>query len=97
MKKKYYCILGFLTGFANGFFGSGGGLIAVPLLKKTELNAHESHASSLAITLPLSMISIILYLKSGSMSFSNTLLYIPAGLLGAVVGGLFFKKSYNFV
>ena len=37
MKKKgkvFYSFLGALTGFANGLFGSGGGIIAVPMLEK---------------------------------------------------------------
>lgn len=92
MKKIYYYILGAITGFTNGIFGSGGGLIAVPLLEKTELNCQESHATSIAITLPLSIISSYFYLKSGNLALFDALKFIPAGIVGAIAGGFFLKR-----
>jgi len=94
-KKFYFYILGLITGFANGFFGSGGGLIAVPLLEKTDLNCQKSHATSIAITLPLSIISAFIYLKSGHLELSDATKYLPAGFLGAIIGGIFLKKIPN--
>lgn len=92
MKKFHFWLLGIVTGFVNGIFGSGGGIIAVPMLKRTGLDAKKSHATSLALTLPLSIVSVILYGSKGSLPLSDVLpLFIP-GLSGAAVGGLLLKK-----
>ena len=38
-------LIGIITGFANGLFGSGGGTIAVPCMEKfLGVDAHKSHA-----------------------------------------------------
>ena len=57
MKKIYFYILGAVTGAVNGIFGSGGGVVAVPMLNGAGIEAKKSHATSLALTLPLSVIS----------------------------------------
>ncbi len=95
MKKFNFYLLGILTGLANGLFGSGGGMIAVPLLEKSELDCQKSHATSIAITLTFSIISSIIYLKSGELKISDAIKYVPAGLLGAITGAVFLKKIPN--
>ena len=95
MKKFNFYLLGILTGLANGLFGSGGGMIAVPLLEKSELDCQKSHATSIAITLTFSIISSFIYYKSGGLKFSDAMKYVPAGLLGAIAGAIFLKKIPN--
>lgn len=56
-KKLYFYILGTVTGLCNGLFGSGGGIAAVPMLQKGGVDVKKSHATSLALTLPLSVVS----------------------------------------
>lgn len=93
MKKKsrlYFSFLGALTGFANGLFGSGGGIIAVPMLEKADIEQKKSHATSLALTLPLSVISSFFYTNDETLKTALPL--IPFGLAGAVLGCLFLKK-----
>ena len=98
MKKFYFYILGIVTGFANGLFGSGGGIIAVPMLERAGLEQKKSHATSISITLPLSIVSAIFYSCKGTFNFSETWPLIPAGLIGAVIGSIFLKKiSNNFL
>ncbi len=87
--------MGTLTGFLNGFFGSGGGLIAVPLLKKAGTEQKKAHATSIALTLPLSIISTIVYCSKGNIDFSLAMKYIPAGFVGAIIGGILLKKISN--
>lgn len=92
MKKFHFWLLGIVTGFVNGIFGSGGGILAVPMLKKAGLDPKKSHATSLAITLPLSIVSVILYGSKGSLPWSDVFpLFIP-GLSGAIVGGFILKR-----
>jgi len=95
LKKFYFYLLGAITGLANGIFGSGGGMIAVPLLEKANLNPQKSHATAIAITLPLSIISAYIYFKNGHINLNDALKYLPAGLIGAIVGGIFLKKIPN--
>lgn len=93
--KAYYYIVGGITGIANGLFGSGGGMLSVPLLENTGLEAKKAHASSIAITLPLSLISTIIYSVKGHIDYSLALKFIPLGLLGAIIGSKLLKKISN--
>lgn len=83
---------GLVIGIVNGVFGAGGGIIAVPLLEKNGLEAHRAHASSVAVILPLSVFSLILYLIGGRLHFSDGLPYILPGLVGALLGTAALKK-----
>ena len=49
-KNMIMALLGLVTGIANGFFGSGGGIVAAPMLKKPGPEPKKAHACSLAIT-----------------------------------------------
>lgn len=59
MKNKILpCIIGIITGIANGFLGSGGGTVVVPCLEKfMKTEPHKAHATAIAIILPLTVIS----------------------------------------
>lgn len=86
LKKTIGCVAGAVTGFLNGFFGAGGGMAAVPMLKMSGLKTVKAHATSLMMMLPLSMASGWFYLQSGRFRFQDVLVYIPGGIVGAVVG-----------
>ena len=89
-------IIGSLSGFLNGMFGSGGGLIAVPLLEKlSNAEPKKAHATSVSIILPLSVISAFLYLNHGHLDIYTALKYVPFGILGAIIGGWLLKKFSN--
>ncbi len=92
MTKDILGLLGAVTGFANGLFGSGGGIIAVPMLKKTGLEVKKAHACSLAVTLPLSVVSAVMYLWENSVNVNQTLILIPFGMAGAVAGCFCMKR-----
>lgn len=86
---------GFLSGTAagllNGLFGSGGGTVLVPLLKKGGLPAQNAHAVSVAVILPISLFSALLYSREG-FSLWAAMPYLPAGLAGAVLGAKLLPK-----
>ena len=86
-------ITGILAGAANGFFGGGGGMLLVPLLTGW-LKVEEKHAfaTSVAIILPISLVSAMIYLLRGEFSFATALPYLIGGSLGGIAGGLLFKK-----
>ena len=84
--------IGVIIGSVNAFFGSGGGLITVPYLKKQGLTQQQAQASSTFIILPLCMLSSLLYGSFHSISFSDFLPLFLAGIAGAVCGGIFLKR-----
>lgn len=84
-------IQGGIIGLLNGFFGSGGGVIAVPLLER-DCPPNQAHASSVALIFTLSLITAMLYGLSGNLDFAAAWDYIPWGIIGAVSGSIFLKK-----
>ena len=85
-------LIGALAGFLNGFLGSGGGIISVPLFKKTGLSVKESHATSLLMMFFLSAVSAGLYLYEGRLSLQDAAGFLPGGIPGAFASALFFRK-----
>ncbi len=86
MKRWFGVVLGFATGVLNGLFGAGGGMAAVPMLKMAGLSQKSAHATAIAITMPLSVLSGMLYLGSGDLVLGDAMRFIPAGIAGALVG-----------
>ena len=83
---------GISIGIVNGLLGAGGGMIAVPLLKKIGFSQKQAHANAIAIILPITVLSAFLYLFNGYVTLKDALIYMPTGLLGAVLGTYFLKK-----
>jgi hypothetical protein len=95
LKKHAKILLGSLCGILNGLFGSGGGVVAVPMLRLFGLEARKSHATSVAVIFFLSIISVIAYGLRGHLEFKAALELIPWGIAGAVLGALLLKKVPN--
>lgn len=91
-KKLTAPIGGFLIGMVNSLFGAGGGIVAVPVLQKSGLSKKESHANAVAVILPVSILSAVLYLAEGKVGLSDASPYIVAGLVGSVIGTLILRK-----
>lgn len=95
MKGKFKILSymgGILIGAVNGLFGAGGGIIAVPILEKAGLNKKQSHANAVAVILPVSILSGILYLLEGKVRVSDVSPYVLWGLIGSVLGTFVLKK-----
>ena len=95
MKTKYKLLTGVTAGLLNGLFGSGGGVVAVPLLERSELEQRKCHATSVVLIFVLSLFSTVMYALKGSLDVSTALEFVPAGLLGAFVGASLLKKIKN--
>jgi len=92
-KKKWFLIItGAVCGVLNGFFGAGGGSIAVPLLKKAGLKDKNAHATSVLIILCTTLVSSAFYLTKGTVKISDALPFIYTGVLGAAVGAFALKR-----
>ncbi len=95
MKKWFTPVMGVCIGFLNGLFGAGGGIVAVPVLKKLGLKQKQAQATAISITLPLSLAAIAFYAWRGTFAIQQGLLFIPGGIVGAILGSLLFKKLSN--
>lgn len=94
-KKKWILVilLGILIGFVNGFFGGGGGMICVPLLENVlKLETKNAHASTIAVILPLSLISSIVYMISNRVNYLDLGMITLGVCIGGVIGALVLKR-----
>lgn len=91
--KKRGLLWGSLVGFTNGFFASGGGIIAVMILKKVfSLEEKRAHATSIMIILPLTLSGVIVYTISGHSDLSVIIKAATGAALGAVLGAMLLSK-----
>ncbi len=72
LKNTLSAVGGFLSGAVNGLLGAGGGMIAVPMLAKWS-GSEKSHATSVAVILPICVFSSILYLTDGRVTLGDAL------------------------
>lgn len=91
-KKATTALTGILIGAVNGLFGAGGGMVAVPMLKKSGMPQKRAHANAVAIILPITAVSALLYMLRGDVTLSGAWPFIPTGVLGAVIGTFCLKK-----
>lgn len=83
---------GISVGIVNGLMGAGGGMLAVPILKKTGLDQRKAQANAIAIILPISIVSCVMYLIRGNVQISDALPFLPGGILGTVIGTFLLSK-----
>ena len=86
-------VTGGLAGLANGLFGAGGGLFVVPLLTRwCKLPQRKAFATSVAIILPLSLISAGIYWSKGGFDSSIAWPYLVGGGIGGLLSGKVFHR-----
>ena len=82
-----------LTGFVNGFFGSGGGILCVLSLKKFYgLKTKNAHATTVAIIFPLCIVSSVVYALGNSSQFNSKMFVSLGVVLGGILGALTLKR-----
>jgi len=85
-------VAGVAAGLVNGFFGGGGGMVLVPMLTgKCGLDQRRAFATSVAIILPLCVLSSVIYFFRGGLDLTTALPYLAGGLVGGYLGGKLFK------
>lgn len=93
MKNKVITVfIGFFIGIIGGLLGAGGGMLAVPALKRLGLSVKEAHENAVAVILPLAVFSAVFYLYRGNGTIGDVLIFVPSGLAGAGVGTFLLKK-----
>lgn len=94
MKKKALSFLGGIgVGVLNGLLGAGGGMLTVPLLEAMGVEGKRAHATSLAVIVPLSLVSAGIYWQRGWVTLGEAAVFLPGGLVGAVVGAKLLAKA----
>ncbi len=70
-------------------------MISVPAMKKYGLNQKNAQATTLAVILPLTVISAVIYALNGDYSLFDAVKYVPFGIIGSVVGVKITEKIKN--
>ncbi len=87
---------GLFIGIVNGIFGAGGGMLAVPALSFIGgLDDRHSHATAIAVILPLCLVSTIVYSLRGSFAWGVVAPTVLGVFLGGIAGALLLKKASN--
>ena len=82
-----------IAGFFNGLFGSGGGSILVPSLERfLKMEEHKAHSTTIAIILPLSIVSIFIYFNGIDIDIKQVIVVSLGGILGGFIGAKYLKK-----
>ncbi len=78
---------GACAGLVNGLFGAGGGMVLVPLLGLSRGQETDVFSSSVAIILPICLVSLTWAAMTGDISWQAALPYLPGSALGGYLAG----------
>lgn len=86
-------LAGAAAGAVNGLFGAGGGMILVPMLNwLSELDEDEIFPASIAIILPVCVVSLALGTGLGGLPWQEAMPYLLGSAAGGILSGLLGKK-----
>ncbi len=83
-------LAGLLAGCVTGLFGAGGGLVLVPLLRKSPLEKEALFSCSVAIILPVCL--TVLSRSFRMESLWDAAPYLPGSALGGILGAKYGKR-----
>lgn len=86
---------GAVSGFFNGLFGSGGGVVAVMFLRGILKDEKKAHASATLMILVMSTVSLVFYVIYGHIDWRTGFMLMPGGIAGALVGTVLLKNIKN--
>lgn len=92
MKRVKSFLFGITAGVINSLLGAGAGIIVVPYLKTKGLSQKSAQATALCVILPLSAVSVFIYLRKGYFSLSDGIHFIPFGIVGVFAGAFLMDK-----
>lgn len=96
MKKKNLwlkvSVLGVFAGLANGFLGSGGGMVIVSGLVFLGMEQKRAHATSLLAITPISLVSFFVYYRNGYIKWDDSVPLLIGAVAGGVAGAFFLDK-----
>ncbi len=80
------------VGGVSGFFGGGGGMLAVPLLQFCGLDAKRAHATALIVILPICIVSSIIYICGGYFEVQTAVSACIGVVMGGIIGAMLLDK-----
>lgn len=84
---------GIAAGTVNGLFGTGGGMVLVPLLTgMTDLQDHEVFPASVSIILPICVISLLCSQNAAGLTVMGVLPYLLGSVAGGILCGIFGRR-----
>lgn len=87
---------GFFGGIANGLLGAGGGIIMTFVLEKIlphdEYSRRDIFANVIAATLPISVLSTIIYGVRGHIKAEKFSVFLLPAVVGGLVGAYFLSR-----
>jgi len=93
MRKTYIGMFtaGAAAGAVTGLFGAGGGMVLIPLLTLlSDLEEQELFASSIAIILPICLVSIAF--TPGPQPLLETVPYLIGSSIGGLLAGIWGQR-----
>lgn len=94
-QQKYwgYVLAGLGAGAVNGLFGAGGGMVLVPLLGLlTPLSEREIFSSSIAVILPICLVSMTATALMGTVLWQESIPWLIGSAVGGFLAGIWGKK-----
>lgn len=68
-------------------------MVLVPMLTGLcQFSGKDAFASSLAVMLPVSLVSLAVLQLTGGLPIAQSLPYLAGGLLGGIIAGILYKK-----
>lgn len=67
-------------------------MIAVPIIKKQGKSQKEAQACTVAVILPLCILTATIYYIRGYYNFFDAIRYMPFAFLGGILGAITLKK-----
>jgi len=92
-----------MAGIVNGLIGTGGGIIlyfSLKLLPKLNKKNNKQPpdaikdimANTIAVVVPMSVVSVIAYMIRGEILYGELALYLPAAVIGGLSGAALLNK-----
>lgn len=92
-KKQRLTLAGTSAGLLNGLLGTGGGMILVPQLTAIpELEQNEVFPTSVAIILPICIVSLSFTAVQDGLPWKECIPYLAGSSIGGILSGIFGKK-----
>lgn len=86
----FICFAGLAAGSINGLLGAGGGMVLVPLLTRCGLRQEQVFPCSVAIILPICIVSLVW--GGNRIPWDTALPYLLGSAAGGIAAGLWGKK-----